>query len=298
MENTIIEKEIMNLKIPYDAWKNSYDFKPNGNNISLKGYSIAGKSTGFFIPQLKFMFDAGIGSLFNPKHIFITHLHSDHTQALPQLLTGISTKPNVFIPKNMSKYIIDYLLSFEKMTNCDETLTDEIFKDRFTLIEVENGNEIIINSGKTYCINIFNTCHCLPSVGYAVFEIKKTIKPEYKNLSKEEKNKMIDDNIDIFITTKIPLLVYTGDTTTECYNNEIFNMYKFPLIITECSFIKELNKKDLSHLMHTSIEDIEPFIKSHPETQFVLVHWSERYSKEQIYNNIESKSFINVKIWL
>ena len=79
----------------YDAWK--YSMKLPDINLTLRGHSRGSEKTGFYIQELKLFLDAGIQSYYDPNFILITHCHSDHSFALPMLLTGIKTKPKIKI---------------------------------------------------------------------------------------------------------------------------------------------------------------------------------------------------------
>lgn len=61
-----------------------------GTQWTITGHSRALERTGFWIPQLRFLFDAGVdlptGCGARPLAIFVTHGHIDHCNALPMLL--------------------------------------------------------------------------------------------------------------------------------------------------------------------------------------------------------------------
>jgi putative mRNA 3-end processing factor len=48
--------------------------------LTLTGYSRAAYRTGFYIPELGIMLDAGPQNFNKPSHIFITHAHADHAR--------------------------------------------------------------------------------------------------------------------------------------------------------------------------------------------------------------------------
>jgi ribonuclease Z len=277
-------------------WNHKQIFRINNKDLKLCGYSIAGIRTGFYIPQLKIMLDAGNCSPFNPEFIFISHLHSDHTQSLPMILTNITTKPKIFVPVGTRQLIMDYILSFERMTRYDNSINEENMKDKFQIIEVQPN--MILNLMGNYKIQIFETFHGVPSVGYAIFETKTRLKEEYKNNTRDEIIELRRNKINIMDEILLPVLAYTGDTTPIWLDNELFMKNDFPLVISECTFINQLSMtKDVSSWMHTSLEQLEYYINIKPKTQFVLIHWSQRYSKNDIDNIMSIKGFNNVIAW-
>ena len=68
-------------KIKTIMW--SKEYKIQNTQWTIKGYSAAAFRTGFYIPQLDIMLDAGVQNFNKPKHIFITHTHLDHIAHLP-----------------------------------------------------------------------------------------------------------------------------------------------------------------------------------------------------------------------
>ncbi len=72
----------------YKAWEAREPIKLAGTQYTLRGFSIAGYRTNFYIKELDLMLDAGISANFAPKKILITHCHSDHIANLPFHLYG------------------------------------------------------------------------------------------------------------------------------------------------------------------------------------------------------------------
>ncbi|KAH6624685.1 beta-lactamase-like protein [Chaetomium sp. MPI-SDFR-AT-0129] len=72
------------------------------HQLTLTGRSRAAWHTSFVIPQLNLLLDAGlIVNNLRPKHIFLTHGHSDHTLLAPAFVKK-SDPPDVFCPAEMA----------------------------------------------------------------------------------------------------------------------------------------------------------------------------------------------------
>eukprot|EP01063_Lacrimia_lanifica_P031513 TRINITY_DN520_c0_g1_i11.p1 TRINITY_DN520_c0_g1~~TRINITY_DN520_c0_g1_i11.p1 ORF type:complete len:382 (+),score=122.13 TRINITY_DN520_c0_g1_i11:49-1194(+) len=82
------------------------EFRIPGTEWTVAGHSRSLERTGFWIPQLRCMFDAGVdlptGSGARPLVVFVTHGHIDHCNALPMLLRhrehGVDAPTQVFAP--------------------------------------------------------------------------------------------------------------------------------------------------------------------------------------------------------
>ena len=105
-------------KIKNIMWSKEYNI-PN-TQWTIKGYSAAAFKTGFYIPQLDIMLDAGVRNYNKPKYIFITHTHLDHIEDLPLSMMRDGEKSlhfNVYGPIEAETYIKDYVSSTYLLNN-------------------------------------------------------------------------------------------------------------------------------------------------------------------------------------
>ncbi|GAB1320340.1 hypothetical protein MFIFM68171_10550 [Madurella fahalii] len=73
------------------------------HNLVLTGRSRAAWHTSFVIPQLNLLLDAGLCvNNLRPKHIFLTHGHSDHALLAPAFVTT-TDPPDIFCPAEMKE---------------------------------------------------------------------------------------------------------------------------------------------------------------------------------------------------
>ncbi|KAK3295759.1 beta-lactamase-like protein [Chaetomium fimeti] len=79
------------------------------HNLTLTGRSRAAWHTSFVIPQLNLLLDAGlIVNNFRPKHIFLTHGHSDHTLLTPAFAKR-SDPPDIYCPAEMKDALDNFI---------------------------------------------------------------------------------------------------------------------------------------------------------------------------------------------
>ena len=76
---------------------------------------------------------------------------------------------------------------------------------------------------------------------------------------------------------------------------------KIPVVITECSFLYPMHEAQGQKTMHTTWADLEPVVRRHLETTFVLIHFSLRYSDGDVrafFRDMEGGCPGNVVVWL
>ncbi|EAQ91165.1 hypothetical protein CHGG_03100 [Chaetomium globosum CBS 148.51] len=79
------------------------------HNLTLTGRSRAAWHTSFVIPQLNLLLDAGmVVNNLRPKHIFLTHGHSDHTLLTPAFVKR-SDPPDIYCPAEMKDALDNFI---------------------------------------------------------------------------------------------------------------------------------------------------------------------------------------------
>lgn len=277
---------------PYSTYSCSKKVIINNIEYEICGNSVASIMTGFYIPQLKIMFDAGTNSPYAPKYICITHLHGDHIQSLPAILTGLPIKPIILCPIGTKKYIYNFLIAYERMTKYKDNIHMGRFENKFELHEMNVGDSKSIDNNKI--IITIKTYHGnVETLGYGIIEKRRRLKDEYRTCTKEEIIELKKNKITIDDEYIVPILLYTGDTTIDwistCYID-------FPLIITESTFIKNVDKSFNEDANHQTLEEMMKYANEHKNKKFILTHFSPRYIKEDIISEIAKYNLDNVYI--
>jgi len=291
-----------------DSANLSIDLIPK--RFTLTGFSRAARKTGLYIPECRFMLDCGNPSQYIPDKIFITHGHIDHTSEVAKVLidTG-AVHPTIFCPAEIKNAIYNVINSFFVLTKNTEKPR---VHNKYSLVGVTSGkkddvsrvNVLYDKKNKkrvTMVAEIIRCYHHVPCVGYGFIEIRQKLRPEYQKLSQEEIGRAKSEGNDVTHDVEYPLFCFMGDTNERALLSVvdgvvIYNptLEKFKTIIIECTF---LDPNHLEHAVkdsHMHWSKLAPYVQSHPDTRFILIHFSARYSDEYIKKFFETVGFANV----
>jgi ribonuclease Z len=258
----------------------------------LKGHSRGGERTGFTIPAISLMFDAGVRTHQTPNHILITHCHCDHSFELPVILAGgWKSHTDIYTPVD-PHIIINFIhSSFTMMGNGTKK------SPPFRVHQVKPGDSFKFTEGKkNFQVDVFKCYHTVETNGYGVSEIKMKLKDEYKGLKGPEIVQLKRDGIEICREELDRQIVYLCDTTIQVFDDTRIFDYKH--IMIECTIFDEENKESAYANGHIYWGDLLPIVKEHPENEFILIHFSTRYSDEEITSFFESQGLDNVFPWI
>ena len=265
-----------------------------GNGLSVIGIGRSADATAYFLPELGLCFDAGLQvKSLAPKTILLTHGHRDHTAALP----AMASSARVLAPKAITKLVRRFLMAEAQLNYGDAEQTDEETVAALGSFEVEgvvdNDALLLPKGGYTGSptplgVQVLEAPHKdgVPAVAYGVYRSKRRLKPEYAALPKPELGELLREDVTITEEYEEGLVFFSGDTTIDLLRRrhaEILPKYRF--IIHECTFLgKPTDALDASTRRkgHTHYAQLHPFIAAFPQVTFICVHWSLRYSREEI----------------
>ena len=281
--------------------------------LSIVGLGRSADASTYFIPELSIVFDAGmhIKSL-NPKTVLLTHGHRDHIGALP---VHAQRGAKIMTPKAISKLVRRFLLA-EAQLNYGQEQTDEetvAALGEFDIDGVEDGDEILLpkscytGSPTPLGVQVFKAPHKdgVPAVSYGLYRSKNRLKEEFQSLPKSELGKLIQKDVKITESYNEGLLFYTGDTTIDLLRTrweEILPKYRH--VIHEVTFLGQPSSEmDSSSKQkgHTHYSLLHPWILAFPQVTFICVHWSLRYSREDVLDYFETQYGgvpKNVVLWI
>jgi ribonuclease Z len=273
-------------------------------SLTLIGRSRAGDATAFLIPELHWLLDCGavVGGQ-QAQTIFLTHTHADHVQCLPKALgrMGSRVEPiKIYLPATAAPFVDRYLQAHLAMIECNPTTSDEeasmpipTDNSMYELCPVVAGQEIIVHAGgkrgrgTEYVIRVVECIHRIECVGYSIFRrVQGKLLAEYVDLPGPEIGRLRKQGVAITgPLIEESALVFLGDTTHEVFEKHAEILQQHATIMVECTYLTDDdnndNKKSLASALdfqHMHWRNLRPIVQAHPDTLFLLIHFSLKYS--------------------
>lgn len=284
----------MDEKMRY--WKNKWNI-PN-TKWSISGYSRAAFRTGFYVPELDIMFDAGPQNFNKPKKIFITHGHGDHICELPLSIktdrcmgTDYTT---IYGPKEIKGRINKYVGSLYELNDNEDYDASTWYE--YKSMEAKMIFDLEINNNP-YRMEIFSCEHSVPTVSYGLSIIKNKLKNEYHGMSGKEIAALKLSGVNVTNQIVEPTLAYVCDTSINVFKDNP-SLLSYKTIIIECTFLKDEHNMRAEETLHISWNDLKPFIINNKQNNFMLMHFSMQYRDNEIIDffDKELKDIDNVII--
>lgn len=160
----------------------------------------------------------------------------------------------------------------------------------------------------TISVSILPRSHTVPSVGFLFTQTSNRLKAEYRSLPGAELKNLRQQGVDITYQHRTPIFAFLGDGDHTSLlddpewlaGNEDKGISGCPVVITECSFLYESHRAQAVKTKHTIWKDLEPIVRRHRSTIWVLMHFSKRYEDEEIVGFFEEleESPENIVVWV
>lgn len=286
------------LQFKHIYWQKHYKI-PNTPSWNIYGYSRSAYRTGFYIPELSLMLDAGPQNFNNPDTILITHSHVDHIALLPfTLLENHDLKHvNIYGPEKATKYINNYIEAMFSV-NC---LNERKDLDFYTYWGKENMDVFRIDMNKNDIeVQVFKCDHGIPTISYGLSQCKQKLKEEYLSLSGKEIGELRKSGIEITKEVKVKTLAYVCDTSIKVFEINP-SILEYKTVFIECTFFMPDEIDHADERKHIHWETLKKYVMNYPDIFFVLFHFSQRYKDSEISaffeNEIKMNDIKNIYYW-
>ncbi|MFC5826035.1 MBL fold metallo-hydrolase [Nonomuraea insulae] len=270
---------------PFRQWKT---WRIPGTELTLTGYSRANDKTFFHIPELRCSLDAGLCEGRRVDTVFLTHTHHDHSKDLDYLAANPSGT-DIYLPAEAVPYVESYIRASAELnhgTGFDPALANH------RLHGVRQDDEFTFGR-RGHHVRVMECEHKVPCVGYAFSQRSKTLRPEFEELRQSlvrqgkggEFGRVMarnrEEGIEVDTEIRRPLFAFLGDTHTSVFERNPW-LFDYPVVITECTFLEDTELERANRIGHTVWSRLRPVVEANPRTLFVLIHFSLRYSDQQV----------------
>lgn len=246
------------------------------------GYSVAGITTSIVYENASVAMDIGQGLPFNiPRnHYFLSHCHSDHAGGLAYVLSQRSLWS---LPPAHIYVLPQYQKPLTRIVEQWQELED--FQYPYFIHAMDTTTTV--NITKDFQVTSFPTIHRVASQGYTLSKLKKKLKIEYKDASRDDLKRLREQGKDLNEMTPHPIFAFTGDTQIE-----FLETFKTPVdvLFMETTFIDELRDVEAARKWgHIHLDEWKDKIDQIPAKKIVLIHLSSRYSSPRARHVLETK---------
>ncbi|WP_131737207.1 MBL fold metallo-hydrolase [Actinomadura roseirufa] len=278
--------ELLERRHPFRQWKT---WRIPGTELTLTGYSRANDKTFFHVPELRCSLDAGLCEGRQVDTVFLTHTHHDHSKDLDYLASRPSGT-DIYLPAEAVPYVESYLRASAELNH--GAGFDPALAGGHRLHGVRGDDEFVFGR-RGHHVRVVECEHKVPCVGYAFSERRRTLRPEFEELRRSlaregraaEFGRLMAERrkggAEVNAEVTRPLFAFLGDTHVTVFERNPW-LFDYPVVITECTFLDDAEMDRANRVGHTVWSQLRPVVEAHPETLFVLIHFSLRYSDREV----------------
>ena len=260
-------------------------------NLNITAYSTALFSTWINIEELGILFDAGDGvtsGLLQKsrkiKHVFISHADRDHLTGLLQLnqLNARKGFPKIYYPADCGTF--PALKAFQ--LKFDPNIKGAIWNKLIHKERIEIRKDVYVECIRNEHVRVPIGTH--KSLSFRIYQTKQKLKSEYKNLDSKEIKPLIAEKgkDNVMQTVRTNILSYSADTPVD----DLDKWNNSQILIHESTFLEDSDNNVVVSKgnKHSKLNEVLLMVSKSNVQTLILNHFSSRYSKEEIDNNVIS----------
>jgi len=247
------------------------------DGLTIEGYSRAAVQSYWRIPEMKLGFDFGAQpwDFMGTPTWFVSHTHLDHIAAIPVYVARRRMMkmepPTIYLPEECVEGVKQVLGAFSRLD-----------RGRLpcSLIGVKPGDEIKLS--RETVVTAVATDHRVPSLGYVIWERRKKLKPEYRELSGDQIRDIRLAGNEVSEEIRIARLAYLGDSTPKGLDDNPV-MYEADILITELTFVAPDHRPEMIRkLGHIHLDHLVERRERFKNKLIIAGHLSTRYHPKQV----------------
>jgi ribonuclease Z len=254
------------------------------NRIELSGVSVAGLETCIEVPSLKLLLDLGSCSrtAVNQPFVLLSHGHLDHMGAI-----ALHAARRALLGMSEGVYVVPHRVAaqVEALFNAAGALDGQVIPRR--IVALEPGQQYALGKGRF--VRAFETFHRVPSQGYTVWETRRRLRDELRELPGARLGELRRQGVLIDDVHEVPVLSFTGDTRVEVLERTP-ELARTECLVIESSFLDELVPTAQAREMgHVHLDELLERAELLSQPDVVLSHFSARYDAADVQQILERR---------
>jgi ribonuclease Z len=249
------------------------------------GRSIAGFGTSLIFPEFDLCFDVAQGSskyFMSVNNYLISHGHSDHAAGIPFIASQKSLNhlkgPRFFMPDAMVEPMHEIMKLWMKIENHEYP---------YEFVPVKDGESYQLKAD--YFFKVFPTPHRVQSYGYTIFKKSRKLKSELFGMPRQEIIAKRERGDELYDYRDDPLISFTGDTKIEFLESKPWVKNSRVLFVETTYLDDKKSVEEARRWGHIHLDEVIPNLPLLNCEKIVLIHFSRRYSREDIRRILEEK---------
>lgn len=253
-------------------------------HLHIEGVSRAGHETWFRVREFNAAFDIGRcpDQLIGTSDIFVTHAHLDHSVGIPfyagQRQLHRMTGGRVYVPADAAEGMREIMTIYERITGATF--------DEVEVIGLAVGD--VVRLGRTHEVRVHRATHRVAANAYEVIELRHRLRDEFAGREEHEIAELHASGANVTEEWRRSMLFYTGDTDRGILEQNDA-LFKSEVLMIECSFITTGHEERAAKYRHIHFDDIASFADRFENETIVLTHFSRRYSRSVIHDEIRRR---------
>ncbi len=251
------------------------------DEMEVVGYSMAGEETVVAMPQLDVCFDIGKApdQIISINNVLLTHGHMDHSAGIAYYLSHRNfcgqSPGTILAPENLLEPIKEIIDAWGRLDGNPIPAN---------LVGVKPGDEYQIKPN--LFARVFPTKHSRGSVGFAVIEKRKKIKPEYAKLTSPQIVELKKQKIEIDNPLEIPIVTYLGDTQYVDFS-QLNYIAESKILIAECTFYMDEHAERAEAGRHMHINEFAELVEKMNNEYIVVTHTTQRTPMAEVRRKLK-----------
>jgi ribonuclease Z len=238
--------------------------------VHLQGFSVGGEETVVALPEMNLAFDVGRAprEIISIDHVCLTHGHMDHSAGLAYY----------FSQRNFQGISPGCVIAHHKLVQPIQELMQvwgriEGHVSPARIVGVDEDEDFELH--QHLVVRPFRVRHSSTSLGFAVIDVRKKLKPEYAELSSQQIVALKKSGTTVEYRLEVPKVAYCGDTALGNYLDHEY-VKNAEVLIVECTFFEPDHLERARQGSHTHVVDLPELYQRNNSPHVVLSHVSRR----------------------